>query len=282
MKIIDSKYIHPTFILNFLININILISDILLCYFAIIGASIFNYEKTNYIFSLGIYLWILQLLIEFILWIFQSHKNYSNTKFSNILLVILGLYGMWENFNSNNFLLLNLLIINLGIRSIIHLMLQNDQFLSNKKRILLHELGHFFVSKEYKILDPQLIDMNKVGDSFGRLISIGNVEDTNPFEYVTMLLSGYIAENYILHDKKEYGLREVRNILLIELESNQYSNSYLSRLIKIYLDDNKLQESIANILKIIDKYKNDMVSITKKNRYKMTIDLKELKDNYMR
>lgn len=244
-------------ILKFLINISNCVNDILIYYFIIMGISIFNYKEIfNTLILIGIYSRIFQLTANFIL-----YKEHKKVRLLNILLAIPFSYGILKELNSSNFLLFYLYFINFGIRGTI-------QLAFNKKGTLLHELGHFFVSKEYKILNPELIDMNTIGDSLGRLIMSGNIEDVNPFEYITFLLSGYIAENYILYDKKEYSLREVRNILLVELESNQYSNSYLSQLIKIYLDDNKLQEAIANILKIIDKNKKNILNIARKNRYK--------------
>lgn len=270
LKKSNSKYISLISILNFLVNINNFINDILLFYFVMIGISNFNNENTNYVFRIVMCLWVLQLLIEF-----MSLKNYRNVKVSKSLLGVLVLYGALESIKSNDFLLLHLYLINRIIRQIIILVFERESFALNKKGILLHELGHFFISKEYKILNPELIEVTIKEYSLGRLITNGNIEDVNPFKYITMLLSGYITENYILYDKKEYDLTEIRRILLIELGSNQYSNNYLGELVKIYLDDNKLEEAIADILKIIDKYKNDILNMAKKNRYKKTIDLKE-------
>lgn len=270
LKKSNSKYISLISILNFLVNINNFINDIILFCFVMIGISNFNNENTNYIFRIVMCLWVLQLLIEF-----MSFKNYRNVRISKALLGVLVLYGALESIKSNDFLLLHLYLINRIIRQIIILVFERESFALNKKGILLHELGHFFISKEYKILNPELIEVTIKEYSLGRLITNGNIEDVNPFKYITMLLSGYITENYILYDKKEYDLTEIRRILLIELGSNQYSNNYLGELVKIYLDDNKLEEAIADILKIIDKYKNDILNMAKKNRYKKTIDLKE-------
>lgn len=265
------------YLLKIFKGLNSIIYDLLWFFFSIIAIK--NIEHNSGVVNILIGVSLFLLVVQFLINIYQKIPFYywTSNKIQTLLVSSLALYGFYCEYNLNYiyfFFGINIILINLIIRIFINHFLNMKEFSVSKKETLFHELGHYYVCKEYNILDPDIIDLNTEGSSMGRLITEGDFEKVEPIKIVTMLLAGYVTEKYLIHNKKKFDLRELRNILLVEYEDKNFSDEYLETLIVIYLRENIINNIVNNIMDIIDKYRDDIFTKANENKYKKLINVK--------
>ena len=195
---------------------------------------------------------------------------------SSLFITLLSIYVLVSDQSKSKVIiyLLVAMIANLFIKEVIRILIENTHFSERNKRTLYHEVGHYFISRHYKQCFPIEINIydeentDKNGDYLCR-----NVEDLEPYQFIVVLLGGYVTEKYLLKKQKIFTLEELQRVLVYEISGRDYKLDYSRSLISIFLDQEKLQEAVKDIIELLDFEKDNIDKFIKKNKTKKSIKI---------
>lgn len=135
-------------LLKILQGINYLASDLLCCTFIIIA--LWNIEVDEITIGTVLYALFLVYPVIYLLHIFiLRYNNYILISPSSIFIMLLCLYGLLSDSSrmEATLYLLYAMIVNLLMKEILRILIENIQLSERNKQTLYHEVGHYIINR---------------------------------------------------------------------------------------------------------------------------------------
>lgn len=123
-----------------------------------------------------------------------------------------------------------------------------------------HELGHFIANEKYKMFNSVAIELTPNESSLGRLEIEPIYNNVNSNDFISFLMAGFVASNYLLYDHKPH-IRQVADIVKLELKPVILDENDKKNIMDIVDSEIRLSAIMEDTTKLIRKNKDLILSL---------------------